>query len=87
MKTIAYTLVFVLFVLSLATPRFASAHAAGPSANGTYRFVMEDGLAKSVEFEAQSDERGATTGTMTLVRKLSRMARLSLPMISFSAGS
>jgi hypothetical protein len=64
MKTIAYSLLIVLFVVSLATPRFASAHADGPSANGTYRFVMEDGLTKSVEFEARSDERGATTGQM-----------------------
>src|SRR6266850_1362303 len=64
MKTIAYVLVLGLFVVSLATPRLAAAHTSGPSANGSYRFALEDGLTKSVEFNAVSDGR-TTTGQMT----------------------
>jgi hypothetical protein len=64
MKTIAYVSVISLFVVSLATPWLASAHASGPSASGSYRFVMEDGLTKSVEFNAVSDGHAAT-GQMT----------------------
>ncbi len=51
MKTIARSLVSVLFVIGLVTG-FAStragAHASQPSASGTYRFVLEDGFSKSV---------------------------------------
>jgi hypothetical protein len=68
MKTIARTVISVLFVIGLVTG-FAStpagAHASQPSASGTYTFVLEDGFSKSVEFSATSDERGATTGQMT----------------------
>src|SRR4029453_7623180 len=57
-----------LFVIGLVTGYVATpagAHASQPSASGTYRFALEDGLSKSVEFSATSDERGATTGQMT----------------------
>ena len=68
MKKTARNVISVLFVVGLVTG-FAStpagAHASQPSASGTYRFVLEDGLSKSVEFNATSDERGATTGQMT----------------------
>jgi hypothetical protein len=68
MKTIARTVISVLFVTGLVTG-FASipagAKTSQPSASGTYRFELEDGLSKSVEFSATSDERGATTGQMT----------------------
>ncbi|HSD45158.1 MAG TPA: hypothetical protein VLB87_01000 [Pyrinomonadaceae bacterium] len=47
------------FVL-LATPPLASAQAA----NGQYKFVMEDGFTKYLEFDAVSGERGAATGYM-----------------------
>ena len=70
MKTIARKVISVLFVMGLvagyvSTP--AGAHASQPSASGTYRFVLEDGLSKSVEFSATSDERGVTTGQMTFI--------------------
>lgn len=61
MKTIA-SVIFVLFLVGLTAP-CASAYS-GPSASGTYKFVL-DGLSKSVEFSATSDERGTTTGQMT----------------------
>lgn len=68
MKTIACASIVVLFLISLATPfsgMSASAQPSGPSVNGTYRVVLEDDFAKSIEFSATSDERGATTGQMT----------------------
>jgi hypothetical protein len=65
MKTIAYASIFVLFLLSLATPGSTSARVSGPTASGTYRFAMEDGLTKQIEFNATTDERGTTTGQMT----------------------
>jgi hypothetical protein len=65
MKTIACTAIFALFVISLATPWLTSAHQSGPSANGSYRFVLEDNFSKTVEFDASSDGRGTATGRMT----------------------
>ena len=44
----------------LATPLLASAQVA----NGTYKFVMEDGATKYLEFDARSGERGAAIGYM-----------------------
>ncbi len=68
MKTIVRSVISVLFVIGLVTGYVstpAGAHASQPSASGTYRFVLEDGFSKSVEFSATADERGATTGQMT----------------------
>ena len=62
MKTIACASMFVLFLMILATP---CTSAAGPSASGSYRFLLEDDFSKYVEFHASSDERGTTTGQMT----------------------
>jgi hypothetical protein len=62
MKTIA-SVILVLFVISLAAP--GASASSGPTANGIYRFVLDDDFSKSVEFSASSDERGATTGQMT----------------------
>lgn len=68
MKTIVRNVISVLFVTGLVTG-FASTPAGAktsqPSASGTYRFELEDGLSKSVEFNATSDERGVATGQMT----------------------
>ena len=68
MKTIVRNVISVLFATGLVTVcagMAAAAPASGPSASGTYRFVLEDGFSKSVEFSATSDERGTTTGQMT----------------------
>lgn len=51
----------ILCFLVLATPSIASAQQV---ANGTYKFIMEDGLTKYLEFDATSGERGAATGYM-----------------------
>jgi hypothetical protein len=65
MKTIVSFSIVVLFLMTLATQMPASAQTSGPSASGTYRFVLDDDLSKSVEFNATRDERGTTTGQMT----------------------
>jgi len=68
MKTIVRNVISVLFITGLVNgfvTTSAGAKTSQPSASGTYRFVLEDGLSKSVEFNATSDERGATTGQMT----------------------
>lgn len=53
------SLLIICFVL-LATPSLASAQ----DASGIYKFVMEDGLVKYLEFDARTGERGAATGYM-----------------------
>ncbi|MES1240082.1 MAG: hypothetical protein ABUT39_00545 [Acidobacteriota bacterium] len=52
---------FGLFLLCLA----ASPLHAQSSARGSARFVMQDGLSKTVEFSASRDEKGKTTGSLT----------------------
>jgi hypothetical protein len=65
MKKIACVAIFALFLVTLASPWSARARVSVPSASGIYRFVLEDDLTKQVEFSAQWDERGTTTGQLT----------------------
>lgn len=53
-----------LFLLTLTTPRFAAAQGA---ASGSYRFVLEDDLVKTVEFDVVSVERNSASGSMTFL--------------------
>lgn len=55
---------FFMCLIFLATPLPASAQAG--AANGTYKFIMQDRLAKYLEFDARSDERGTATGYLIL---------------------
>lgn len=64
MKTIACA-IFVLFLMTFANAVSTSAQTGGPSASGSYRFVLDDDFSKYLEFNASSDERGTTTGQMT----------------------
>jgi hypothetical protein len=52
---------FILGLVLLATPFTASAQGA---ANGRYKFVLEDGLVKYLEFDVSTDARGGTSGYM-----------------------
>ncbi|HEY0320958.1 MAG TPA: hypothetical protein VGC66_08410 [Pyrinomonadaceae bacterium] len=61
MKIRTFATFFALLLLSLATPSLTSAQ----SASGTYQFSLEDGYTKSVEFDAQTDASGRTTGQIT----------------------
>jgi hypothetical protein len=67
MKTILRSVISVLFLIGLVAgyASTAGAKTSGPSASGTYRFVLDNDLSKSVEFTATTDERGVTTGQMT----------------------
>ena len=53
---------FILGLVLLATPFTASAQTG--AANGRYKFVMDDGLVKYLEFDVSTDERGGTSGYM-----------------------
>lgn len=68
MKITACASIFILFLMILATlgsGASVSAQTSGPSASGSYKFVLKDDFSKYVEFNARSDERGTTTGQMT----------------------
>jgi len=67
MKSTGFASISALFLLTLTAPLPATAQTAGPSASGSYRFLLEDDLTKSVEFSASTDERGVTTGQMTFI--------------------
>jgi hypothetical protein len=54
--------IFVLSLALLATPLTTSAQVG--AANGSYKFIMEDGLTKYLEFDASTDDRGTTSGYM-----------------------
>lgn len=66
MRITAYAAIFALLLIGLATPWSSLARVSGPSASGTYKVVLEDGLTKQVEFNASSDGEGVATGQMTL---------------------
>ena len=53
----------IMCLVLLATPMLASAQAG--AASGNYKFVLDDGLIKSIDFDVRTDDRGATTGFMT----------------------
>ena len=60
MKCIARVLLPSLFLLSLATHhpiQSAFAQTEGPAASGLYRFTLEDGLTRTLEFEARGGDR------------------------------
>lgn len=66
MKRTVFVSVSALFLLSLTASQLATAQTGGPYARGSYRFILEeDDLAKLVEFDARTDERGVSTGAMT----------------------
>jgi hypothetical protein len=56
------TFSLVLSLVFLATPLIGFAQTG--AANGNFKFILEDGLTKSFEFDARSDERGGATGSM-----------------------
>jgi hypothetical protein len=66
MKTIVRVVSGLLMVMLITSFAIIPSSAAdGPSASGVYKFVLDDDLSKSVDFNATSDERGTTTGQMT----------------------
>lgn len=67
MRTSGFITLSILFLLIFTAPQRAHAQTPGASASGTYRFLLEDGLTKSLDFSASTDDRGTTTGQMTFL--------------------
>jgi hypothetical protein len=64
MKSIGILSISALCLASLAAP--AAAQTPGSAARGTYKFILEDELVKSVDFDASTDSKGTTRGYLTL---------------------
>ena len=60
----AFPTLLIITLVLLATPIVVSAQAG--AANGKYKFVMDDGLVKYLEFDVVSDSKGGTNGYMVL---------------------
>src|SRR6185503_5776621 len=65
MKSIIRALVLALFVVCLALPGLVLAGAEGSSATGSFKFVLDDGETRFVEFKAQEGTEGQAAGDMT----------------------
>jgi len=66
MKNMLRTSMLALSLLACALPPATTAQTAAPAAGGSFRFTTGDGLLKVLEFDARADERGATSGRMSL---------------------
>src|SRR5262245_2862938 len=58
--------VTVLFLMSLATPRLASAEASKPSAHGNVQVSVGDDVTRDVKFNVNTEEDGTIKGDITL---------------------
>src|ERR1700752_658342 len=65
MKNIIGAFVLTLLVVCLALPGLVSAEAEGSSASGSFKFVLEDGETRFVEFDAKEGADGQATGEVT----------------------
>ena len=65
MKSIIGAFVLTLFVVCLALPNLVHADAEGASATGSFKFVLEDGETRFVEFNATEGVDGQATGDVT----------------------
>jgi hypothetical protein len=66
MKSIIGAFVAALLLVCLALPNLVFAGAEGATATGSFKFAMEDGETKYVEFKATELADGQATGEMTL---------------------
>jgi hypothetical protein len=65
MKSIIGAFVLTLLVVCLALPNLVHADAEGASATGSFKFVLEDGETRFVEFNATEGVDGQATGDET----------------------
>ena len=65
MKSIIGAFVLTLFVVCLALPGLVLAGAEGSSATGSFKFVLDDGETRFVEFKAEEGTEGQAAGDMT----------------------
>ena len=65
MKSIACASILALSLLSFPALPSTAAQPSGGSAEGSFRFSLEDGLTKSIEFSATANGDGTATGRVT----------------------
>jgi hypothetical protein len=65
MKSAVCAAFLALFLLVSASPNLAATRAAGPVAEGSYRFTTADDLTKAIEFSATGNADGSVSGKMT----------------------
>ena len=65
MKSIVCASILALFLLSFPASPLTAAQTGGGAAEGSFRFALADGLAKSIEFSAVGNSDGSATGRMT----------------------
>ena len=65
MKCIIRAFVLALFVVCLALPSLVFADAEGDSATGSFKFELDDGATRFVEFKAEEGTEGQAAGDMT----------------------
>lgn len=66
MKNIIGGFIMAVLALCLALPDFVFAGAEGDTASGSFKFLLEDGETRYVEFKATGGVEGAGSGEMTL---------------------
>lgn len=64
MKSKAISTVMALLLLSVSAPSPVGARAGGASANGDFRFTLDDGVIRHLEFNVRADTGGAAAGQM-----------------------
>jgi hypothetical protein len=65
MKSIVCASILALSLLNFPVAQMAHAQTGRPFAQGSYRFTLEDGLTKYIEFRAITNSDGSTSGEMT----------------------
>jgi hypothetical protein len=63
-STLRFSLLALLLLAVCAAPP-AGANGAGPSAGGDFRFAMDDGVTRYIEFNARTHKDGTSSGEMT----------------------
>src|SRR5215204_7584453 len=66
MKNIIGAFMLAVFALCLALPNLVHAGAEGATAAGSFKFVLQDGETRFVEFKANELAEGQAVGDMTL---------------------
>ena len=66
MKNIIGAFIMALLAVCVALPNLVFADAAGDAAAGSYKFLLEDGETRFVEFKANELADGQAEGEMTL---------------------
>ena len=65
MKSIISASIMALLLVCLAIPALVSAQGEGATAGGSFKFALEDGEIRFVEFKATGEAEGKATGEMT----------------------